>query len=187
MEAWATVVIVLVSNAIIGAVSVLTTRKQLKHSAEQFKMQQEAKKEEEKRERTKEIRDEPLRKLRDELTRMAENAGSAVHLVTKFTREETPHGEKVRKDLDEAVEKWEEYTKSGAFLQTLHLQYDHDIREEAHKIMYDYHLAYRGVREFWTGKKEDKKLINAAEEVVGKNIIRVSDLQGEIVKRREEL
>jgi len=187
MEAWATVVIVLVSNAIIGAVSVLTVRKQLKHSAEQSKMQEEAQREEEKRSRKREIRDEPLVRLRDELARMAEKVGRGVHLVTQFTPEKTPHGEKVRKDLEEAVEEWEKYIKSGVFLETLHMQFDHNIRQEAHKILYEYHLAYDRVHDSWVGKKKDNKSINDATEVVGRNMVRVSDLQLEIVRLREEL
>jgi uncharacterized membrane-anchored protein YhcB (DUF1043 family) len=188
MEAWATVVIVLVSNAIIGAVSVLTVRKQLKHSVELFKMQQEVQEEKEKRERRREVRDEPLVKLRDELAKMAVKLSASIDLATQVTDEVSKESDKVIEDLDKAVKEWDEYIKSGEFERTLHMQYDYNLKMEAHGIFWDYQSAYKGIREVWRGgRKKEDEAISEAIDVVKRNAVKVSEIQLKIIKQREEL
>ena len=188
MEAWATVLIVLVSNAIIGAVSVLTVRKQLKHSAEQFKVQQEDKKEADERERKREVRDEPLVKLRDELARMAGMLRFAIDLATELNGKVDKDSDKIMEDLDEIAKGWSAYIKSGEFFGTLRMQYDYELAFEAHDIMMDYMSAYNGIRKVWSGGKDEKdKAIKEAIDIVQRNDIRVSEVQSKIIKRREEL
>ena len=188
MEAWATVVIVLVSNAIIGAVSVLTVRRQLKHSAEQFKMQQEDKREADEREWKREVRDEPLVKLRDELARMAGMLRFAIDLEIQASDKVDKESDKIMDGLDEAMKDWDAYIKSGEFFRTLRMQYNYDLTFEAHDILMDYMSAYNGIRRVWSGgKKEIDKAIKEAINIVQRNDVRVSEVQSQIIKLREGL
>lgn len=186
METWATVVIVLASNAIIAGVSLLATRKQIKHSEERFKMEFEAEKEADKRKRQREVRDEPLVKLRDELARMAEKLRTAIDLATQVTDEVTQDSDKTIKDLDRAVKEWDDYIKSGDFWRTLNMQYDDDIKGEAHDIFWDYQSTFKSIKKAWSLEKKNKdELISKVIGDVQRNDVRVSEVQLKIIKLRE--
>jgi len=184
MEDWATVLII----AIMGAVSWFTADRQIKNSREQFKMHLVAEKEVDRRGRQREVRDEPLLKLRDELARMSGMLRRAVDLEIQFGEEVTGEADEILKELEEAVKEFDAYLKSGEFFRTLCMQYDYEIRFEAHDILMDYQSAYNGIREVWSGgKKERAEAIKKAIDVVQQNDVRVSELQSKIMEQREEL
>ena len=206
METWATVVIVLVSNAIIGAVSVLTVRKQLKHSREQFKMQQEAQKEADKHERQREVRSEPLLKLRAELARMAAKGEKVVDVakstVYKVLQDMEFEGwrdmEQVPNELTEALGDWNIYMVSGEFQQVLFMQYDVKLVERVNDIRDEYNLARHGLNIVpwvgWLDEEAKKQNVEAMEQrvhrdidVIIRNRERIAEVQSDINKLLEEL
>jgi hypothetical protein len=185
---WTTFSIVIGSNAIMGTVYWLITNRQIKHSDERLDKQLEAQREADKRKWEREVRDETLVKLRDELARMAGMLRLVVDLATQADDEVDKDKEKIMKELVRAVEGWEEYVYSGEFLRTVNMQYDYNIRFEAHDIMVDYQSAYNGIRESSSGgKKEKDKAIREAIDVVQRNDVRVSKVQEKIVELREGL
>ena len=206
MEAWATVVIVLVSNAIIGAVSVLTVRKQLKHSREQFKMQQEAQREADKHERQREVRSEPLLRLRAELACMAAKGEKVVDVakstVYKALQDMEFEGwrdvEQVPNELKEALDDWNTYMVSGEFQQVLFMQYDMKLVERVNEVRDEYNLARHGLNIApwvgWLGEEERKQNVKAIEQrihrdidVIISNRERIAEVQSDINKLLEEL
>ena len=189
MEAGAIVALVLGSNAIIFLGNWLLVKKQLKHYETQLEKQLEAQREADKHKRQWEVRDEPLVKLRDELAKMAEKLSTTIDLATQVTDEVTPQSDRVIKDLNKAVKEWDEYMKSGEFEKTLHMQYDHNLKKEAHGIFWDYQSAFKGIRETWLGRKEKKldEEISKAKDVIRENALKVSEIQLKIINIREGL
>ena len=187
MEAWATVVIVLVSNAIIGGVSVFTMRKQLKNSAEQFKVQLDAQREADKRERRREIRSEPLLKLRSELARMAAKGEKVASMVMgmPISTESKDPPEKFK----EAMGDWNTYMGGGEFQQVLFMQYDFVIVNKVNAIKLEYENARHYLREYWNswGDADKEKESEEALNVVERNRSKIAEVQSEINKLLEEL
>jgi hypothetical protein len=187
METWATVVIVFVSNAIIGTVSVLTIKKQIKHSREQFKMQLEAQKEADKHERQREIRSEPLLKLRSELSRMAAKGERVASLVIPF-----PFGSQNKEESEEfrvALNDWNNYMTSGEFEQVLFMQYDLMLVDKVNAIRLEYDGARHLFGKFWqwytdAGKEHE---YDAAIHVLVESRRKVAEVQSEVNKLLEEL
>jgi hypothetical protein len=206
MEAWATVVIVLVSNAIIGAVSVMTVRKQLKHSREQFKMGLEVQKEADKHERQREVRSEPLLKLRGELARMAAKgekvvdvAKSTVYKVLEDVKlENWREAGEVPNELGEAMKEWNTYVAGGEFQQVLFMQYDMKIVERVNEIKDEYNLARHGLNVApwfgWLDEERKKQNVEAIEQRIHRDVDviignreRIAEVQSDINKLLEEL
>jgi len=90
------------------------------------------------------------------------------------------------KNSQKALEAWNDYIDSGGFYRVEHMQYDHEIKREAHKILHGYSSAYEGVIAFWNGvgKKEE---INKAEDAIRENAHRISALQEKINELLEKL
>ena len=149
MEAWATVAIVLVSNAIIGAVSVLTMRKQVKHSSEQFRVQLESEREADRRERRREVRSEPLLKLRSELARMGAKGEKVAYMVETRpfgTEGRMMEGEEPIEEFKEALNDWNMYMAGGEFQRVLFMQYDFVLVSKVDDIKLDYENARHNLR-----------------------------------------
>lgn len=206
MEAWATVVIVLVSNAIIGAVSVMTVRKQLKHSREQFKTGLEVQKEADKHERQREVRSEPLLKLRGELARVAAKgekvvdvAKSTVYKVLEDVKlENWREAGEVPNELGEAMKEWNTYVAGGEFQQVLFMQYDMKIVERVNEIKDEYNLARHGLNVApwfgWLDEERKKQNVEAIEQRIHRDVDviignreRIAEVQSDINKLLEEL
>ena len=187
METWAIVVIVLVSNAIIGAVSVLTARKQLKHSVELFEMQKEVQNEKERRERRREVRSEPLRKLRDELARMAAKGEKVASMV--ITMPFSTEGKEPVLKFKEALGDWNTYMTGGEFQQVLFMQYDLVLVDKVNAIKSEYENARYRLRKFWKwlGDPDKEKEYEESINVVERNRRKIAEVQSEINKLLEEL
>lgn len=206
MEAWATVVIVLVSNAIIGAVSVLIARKQLKHLREQLMMQLDAQKDADKHERQREVRSEPLLKLRTELARMAAKGERVVYLAKSimwqaYWDSESPSWRdegKMPNALRYALSDWEGYMGSGELQQVLFMQFDVNLVERVLKVRDEYNRASTVMSATpWVNWMDEDAKVKESEalgerirdnvDVIIRNRDRIGELQSEINRRLEEL
>jgi len=188
METWAIVVLVVGTNVGTALLALIGIKKELEHSDKRLEKQLKAVREEDQHRRKREVRDEHLVNLRDELACMGEKSRTSVGLATQVTDEVTKRSDKIIKDLDKAKKEWDAYIKSGKFLRAINMQYDEDMKLEAFDIMMDYQRAYRGIEDAWSGgKKKKDEAVSEAIDILKENDVRVSKLQSEIIKRREEL
>ena len=188
MEAWATVALVLGSNAIMAVVNWFVTKGQLNHSERQLGRQMQAQREADEHKRRWEVRSWPLLELRAEVARMAEKLEKIVGFATKVpVIDGLPlESDENFKSSEKALEDWNAYIDSGEFYRVEHIQYDHELKREAHKILHGYSSAYEGIIVFWNGEST-KEEINKAEAAIKENAHRISALQLKINELLEKL
>lgn len=186
METWAIVVLVVGTNLGTALLALLGIKKQLKHSDKRLARELEAKREAEEHNRKWVVRSQPLLELRAELACMAERLEGMVDLATQVIDGVTSNPDKTLKDLEKAVKGWDAYCDSGKFYQAVHMQYDHELKVEAHRILLDYQSAYSGVMAYWHGGKADEKL-RETKAVIKRNAARISVVQSKINELLEEL
>jgi len=188
MEDWVIVALVLGSNAIMGGVNYLMMKKYQKHSEDQLEKRIQAQREADQRNRRWDVRSRPLLELRAEVARMAEKLEKIVGFTTKVpVIDGVPLvSDENYRDGIKAVEDWNAYMDSGEFYRVEHMQYDHELAREAHKILHEYRLAYEGIIAFWNGKSTEEE-INKAEAAIKGNATRISTLQSRINGMLEEL
>jgi hypothetical protein len=184
METWAVITLVLGSNAIMGVVNWLMMKRQLKHSDNQLDKRMQAQRDADKRERRWEVRNEPLKKLSNELARMASKAVEVASLATPAVYESKDRTEKFKQALDD----WNTYMSSGEFQQILFRQYDISLVDEVDAIRQDYELArYRFSRGYGDTQADiDKKSKEAVETIVGCEF-KIAEVQSKICALLEEL
>lgn len=191
MEWWAILALVLGSNGIMLAGSCLRVKKQLKHSSEQLDKQLQGQREVDKHERNWNVRSEPLLRLRGELARMAQVSESAIDLATQFTREAGVgrKPDRIGEMLAKAVKAWDDCVWGGELYRTLHMQYDHKMKVEVHRIYLDYQSAYRVLYGFWDSENSERRsqAVNQAKEVLKENATKVSRVQERINELMEGL
>lgn len=186
METWAIVVLVVGTNLGTALLALLGTKKQLEHSDKRLARELEAQREASQHNRRWEVRSQPLLKLREELACMAEKLQSLVDLAAQVIEGVTPNQDKTIKDLEKASKDWDAYISSGEFYRAAHMQYDQELKAEAHEILRDYQSAYTGVIAFWRGGKADEA-IRKARDILRKNATRISAVQSKINELLEEL
>ena len=186
METWAIVVLVVGTNLGTALLALLGTKKQLKHADKRLEKQLEAQREADQRERNWDVRSQPLLKLREELASMAEKLESSIVLASQVTDKVTPESDKIFEALGKAVEAWDAYIESGKFYQTLHMQYDHELKVEAQKIFLDYQSTYSSIVAF-RHSKEQSEVIRAAKDTVRENAAKISAVQSKINELLEGL
>jgi len=184
MEDWATVMLVLGSNAIMGLVNWFGTRLQIKSSENQLEKRLQAQREADKHERGREIRGGPLLKLRSELARMA-GKGEKVGSIS-ITR---PFGEEAPEEFERALADWSAYMASGEFENVLFTQYDLELVYKADSLRLDYEIARCRFEIYWELGDEDKKKkhYDEAVELIRGNRRKVVEVQSEISKLLEGL
>ncbi len=180
MEAWVTVVVALiVALSTLGA-TFLTNRQ----SNKRFEKELERQREIDSHQWRRNVRSEPLLKLRAELVIMATNldrlASSAHKLHTRFGGTE----EEVKRELQKSVDDVNAYIESGNFTQTLFMQYDKELRDEVEKIMKDYRLSFFDAIHY---KELKATKLGEAMEVLKKNAARIIEVQELINQRLEKL
>jgi hypothetical protein len=191
METWATVALVLGSNIIFALASFFATRMQVSHSDRRFQIEQQLEQQrivremnENNRQRRREVRSEPLLKVRDELARMANKQDK---LVAAASRQHTRIGgtdEEAKRELQEAAEDWNAYVRSGDFAQTLLIQYDTDLVNKVEEIRKDYQKSYFYHLHL---QQIDIEKLSEAMEIFEKNRNKIVEVQELINKRLEEL
>ena len=211
MGVWATVALVLGSNAIIVIGSLLGVRKQIKHSRERFGMEEEARREQDRRERRREVGSERLSKLSIELARMAAKGERVVDLVRTMmwltAREMASERGAWLKEgqvvdgLNEAMGDWNSYIASGVFHQILFMQDDLKLVGRVSDIWQGYNRArffmdVKSAKEWfsWLSEEEKKGEVEAMDEHLKRNLDiivgnreKVAEVQSEIRRQLEEL
>lgn len=185
MEAWATVALVLGSNGIMGLVNWFTTRMQIENSENQLEKRLKAQRETDKRERGREVRSEPLLKLRSELARMAGKGAKVGSMMVSF-------GKEAPEEFVRALADWGAYMESGEFEQVLFMQYDLELVLDAENIRLDYEVARYRFEVYWNLSDEDKKdkkkkYYDEAIERIKSNRSKVVAVQSRITKLLEAL
>ena len=188
METWAIVVLVVGTNLGTALLALLGTKKQLKHSDKRFAKELEARGEADEHNRRWVVRSQPLLELRAELACMTEKVEKIVGFAIRV---QVIDGVPLKSDeyfecLGKALKDWDAYIDSGEFYRVIHMQYELELKAEAHRILVDYHAAYSAVRALWMRKSTEKE-IDGAKEAMKRNTIRVSALQSEINKMLEKL
>ena len=186
METWAIVTIVLGTNLITNLLTWFLTNRQLTHSDKRLERQLETQREADQHKRRWEVRSQPLLKLREELACMAEKLEGMVDLATQVIDGVTSNPDKTLKDLEKAVKGWDTYCDSGKFYQAVHMQYNHELKAEAHRILLEYQSAYAGIMAYWHGGNAGEKL-REAKAVIQRNASRISAVQLKINELLEEL
>lgn len=182
MEAWAIVTLVLGSNAIMGLVNWFVTKMQIKNSMEELEKRLKAQEKADKRERRREVRSQPLLKLRGELARMA-GKGNKVASMVDLSSKEAPE------EFRMALEDWSNYMASGEFEQVLFMQYDFELVCKADNIRLCYDIARIQLEVYWDLSDGDEKrgYHDKVKEAIADNEVNVSKVQSEINKLLEEL
>jgi len=184
METWAIVALVLGSNIIIALSTFFVTKMQVRHSDKRFEKELEKAREVDYRERRREVRGEPLLKLRDALAIMATKLNMLV-IVTQMQHNQsdiTEEGE--NKELQWVVDDWKNYGTSGDFLQTLNLQYDAELLKLVEEIQGDYLLLFEYALDYKHLRAEELKEFR---ELFQKIKTSIPEVQSLINKRLEEL
>ncbi len=188
MEIRDVITLVLGSNFIIAVATFLTTflttKMQIKNAAKQFDKEFEKAIVTYQRERRREVRSEPLLKLRNELALMAVKLDN---LVASAQRTHTRMGgtdEEAQKELQEAANDWNSYLKNGGLTQTLFMQYDPELVNRVEEIRKDYQQSYFYHIHF---ERADSKNLLEAMKVFERNKARIIEVQELINKRLEEL
>ncbi|MDP2917288.1 MAG: hypothetical protein Q8O16_05080, partial [Dehalococcoidia bacterium] len=181
MEAWVTVVV-----AFIVALSTLgATFLQSRYSAKRFEKEHERAIVTYYRERRKEVRSEPLLKLRGELALMATKGDRLAKRGNDFTVPNKTE-EQTNVALEEAIDDWNKYILGDYLQQTLNMQADLElvqlIKEIRNKYVDTYHVVVTYREE--TPPSELNKARRAAEEQIAP---KVAQAQALINKRLEEL
>ena len=187
METWAIVAIVLGTNLITNLSTWFLTNRQLKHSDKRLERQLEAQKEAGRCERRREVRSEPLVKLRNELALMAAKGERVASLVIPF-----PFGSQNKEEGEElriALNDWNNYMASGEFEQILFMQYDLMLVDKVNAIRLEYDGARHLFGKYWqwysdAGKEHE---YDTAMNVLVVNRRKVGEVQSEINKLLEEL
>jgi len=186
METWAIVVLVVGTNLGTALLALLGIKKQLKYSDKRFAKELEAKREADAHNRKWVVRSEPLLRLRKELAIMAERFEDMVDLATQVAGGVSISSKKTSDGLDKAVKAWDNYFQSGEFYQAVHMQYNSELKREAHQILLDYASAYIGIAPFLNGGGGDEK-ISEAKAVIQRNADKISKVQSKINELLEEL
>ena len=186
METWAIVILVVGTNLGTALLALLGIKKQLKHSDKRFAKELEAKREADEHNRKWVVRSQPLLELRTELALMTQKLEDLVNWAGQVVEGVTPNQDKIKKILEGAAKDFNAYLTSGKFYQAVRMQYDDDLKAEAHKIFLDYQSAYSGVIAFWQGGDASKK-IREANDLLARNGAKVTAVQSKINELLEGL
>jgi len=212
METWATVALVLGSNAIVVIGGLIGVKKQIKHWSERFRMEWKARIDQDRRERRREVGSERLSKLSIELARMAakgERVGELVKQMTLLTAAELACREEggwlkegqVVGGLNEAMNDWNSYIDSGVFREVLFMQDDvklvdrvSDIWQEYDRARFFMDIGYIKRLYGWMSDEKKKQEAEEMREQLRKNSARivgnrekVAEVQAEIRRQLDEL
>ena len=174
METWAIVTLVLGASAISALLTFFITKMQVNHSDKRFEKEHERAVVMYHRERRREVRGEPLLKLRAELARMA----TTQNLVLSAARGGS--ADQLKKALDD----WNNYRASGNLSQTLFLQYDVELFNKVNEIQEKYLAHYENIMQCNDlNEAEREEAVRPLEKIWPK----VVEVQSLINKELEEL
>jgi hypothetical protein len=185
METWAIVTLVLGSSAISALLTFFITKMQVSHSDKRFEKEHERTITLYQRERQREVRSEPLLKLRNELAVMATKLEKLAKQGKSFTVPNKTR-EQEKEALDKAEKDWNNYMAEDYLEKVLYSQFDAEIVNRVREIRNKYLDTYDAVvtYEKELSATEFGKAARAAEEEIRPKVAEVQEL---INKRLEEL
>jgi len=190
-----TVFTVLFSNIAIATVSLLTTRwqigsakknleMQISSESQKLEMQKEVEAKKDRTNRRREVRSEPLLRLRTALAVMAAKQERFTGYASmKHTNMSGVPADKIGVLLEQARDSLNAYVESGEWSQCVFMLDDATLVDKAKEIINDYRYANFIHFNFQDFRKE----LPDAMKVFDKNVKRVAELQELINKRLEEL
>ena len=182
METWATVTIVLVSYSIIAASSYLVGRLQANSADKRLEMQLKSQRETDRTERRREVRSEPLLKLRAELARMAAMHRNLIRINLEFAGRGNRKGEEA--EVQRAVEAWQKHVDSGEWEQVLFALDDTELIDMASEVRNDYIESWIAAEHWEDLDLSEKGRVRHALEANNPKLARIQSL---INQRLEEL
>jgi len=184
METWAIVALVLGSNIIIALSTFFATKMQVSHSDKRFEREFEKEIVTYQRERRREVRSEPLLKLRTELASMACKYENLVDTARRLRTRSDITDEEAVKLAEEAVNEGTTYKANGNLQQILNIQYDTELITLVNNIRNDYLLLCEYARDYKSLRKE---LLREFREISLEIETSIPKIQELINKRLEEL
>jgi len=184
METWAIVTLVLGSSAVSAILTFFVTKMQVSHSDTRIARQLESAKEADYRQRRREVRSEPLLKLRTELANMACKYEKLVDTARKLSNSSDMTSEETEKLLEEAIDEDTIHMASGNLQQVLNIQYDTEIITRVNNIRNTYLLLVEYALEFKELRAEERRFFRELFQRIETGIPEVQEL---INKRLEEL
>lgn len=172
-EGWLYGLFALLGVLIGGIFSFLGIKKQLKQQREA-----------DSRQWRRNIRSEPLLKLRDDLAIMASELDILIATSQAQSQQQFAKDSDKYIKLQQIYDKWEKYRTSGDFLKTLHLQYDVDLLKAVNTIKGDYLLLFEYALDYGQLKKDERKSFRELSEKISKAM---PFAQEQICKRLEGL
>ena len=184
METWAIVTLVLGASAISSLLTFFITKMQVSHSDKRLEKQLESAREADYRQRRREVRSEPLLKLRDELATMVTKLEKLAKRGKSFTPIKT--GEQEKEDLEQYLSDYDDYVKGEHLEKVLYSQFDIEILNRVREIRNEYLDIYSTTVTFKEGlsAREFGEAAGAAEEKLRPKVTEVQEL---INERLEEL
>ena len=171
MEWWATVIIVVASNIVIGAVSIFTARMQINHSHKQW---------------FRELKSEPLLTLKNELATIATKYESVFAAYSRMVIDSIPvkeAGEAIIKNVEDFLD----YAQSGEWSHILFMIYDLDIKNNVNEIIDDYRMSSLTILSIKSIESENKEKWENAMNVSRRNNARMEQVQLMIDNKLGEL
>lgn len=184
MEDWAVVVIVIASNIVVALATYFATRIQVRHADKRFEKELEWEGQKDYRERRREVRGEALLKLRSELARMASMQEMVVRTAHQQHTRVGLTEEEVKEQLWEAVFDWNNYIRSGEWVQTLFILDDAELLNKVEEVLKEYRQSYVDAM-YWEELKATE--IGKAMEVFERNKTRIMEIQALINERLENI
>ena len=184
METWAIVTLVLGTSALSSLLTFFVTKMQVSHSDKRLGNQLQSARETDSRQRKREVRSEPLLKLRTELANMACKYEKLVDTARKLSNSSDITYEETEKLLEEAIGEDTIHMASGNLQQILNIQYDTEIITRVNNIRNTYLLLVEYALEFKELRAEERKFSRELFQKIEADIPEVQEL---INKRLEEL
>jgi len=185
VETWAIVTLVLGASAISSLLTFFITKMQVSHSDKRLEKQLESAREADYQQRKREVRGEPLRRLRVELATMATKLEKLAKQGKSFTVPAKTE-EQEKEALKRAESEWHNYVEGDCLEKVLYSQSDAEVINRVREIRNEYLDTYDTVVTY--GKElsytEFGKAARAAEEEIRPKVAEVQEL---ISKRLEEL
>ena len=185
METWAIVTLVLGTSVVSALLTFFITKMQVSHSDKRLEKQIVSAREADYQQRRREVRGEPLLKLRIELANMASKQDKLAAAAYRQLNIIGVTEEQARAELQSAVDDWNTYVASGDFAQTLFMQCDAELVNKIEGIRKDYQESNFVALYFQIVK--DAAKLSEAMKVIEKNKARIIEVQELINKRLEAL
>ncbi len=183
-----TVAIIIGTNFITAASALLVHHTQRKHSEKMYREQTEAARETDRKERKREVRSEPLLKLRSELARIAQIQEALVKAAHLQINRLGVSEEDAQRLLVDASNAWNDYLQGGAWQQTIFMLDDQQLVKECIEISDAYRRSWHAAQMFqrFPATYPTEKLVEAMQ-VGDVNRERIARVQSRINQLLEEL